>query len=58
MTKAKIFMDSFMEKLNEDGFGKDNQPNNGPELTEEFVSKQVESYTNLIKSDIFKIATK
>lgn len=58
MTKAKVFMDSFMEKLNKDGFYKDNQPNKGPELTVEFVDKQVESYTNLIKSEIFKVATK
>ena len=58
MTKAKTFMDSFMEKLNTNGFNKDNQPNKAPELTMEFVGKQVESYTNLIKSEIFNVATK
>ena len=58
MTKAKTVMDSFMEKLNTNGFNKDNQPNKGPELTMEFVGKQVESYTNLIKSEIFNVATK
>ena len=58
MTKAKTFMDSFMEKLNTNGFNKDNQPNKGSELTMEFVGKQVESYTNLIKSEIFNVATK
>lgn len=51
-------MDSFMEKLNTNGFNKDNQPNKGPELTMEIVGKQVESYTNLIKSEIFNVATK
>ncbi len=58
MTKAKTFMDSFMEKLNTNGFSKDNQPNKGPELTKEFVGKQVESYTDLVKSEIFNIATR
>lgn len=58
MTKAKTFMDSFMEKLNTDGFNKDNQPNKGPELTTEFVDRQLESYTNLVKSEIFNVATK
>ena len=58
MTKAKTFMDSFMEKLKANGFNKDNQPNKGPELTKEYVEKQLESYTTLIKSDIFKVATK
>lgn len=58
MTKAKIFIDSFMEKLNTNGFNKDNQPDNGPELTAEFINKQVESYTSLIKAEVFKLAAK
>ena len=57
MTEAKTFMDEFMEKLSINGFNKDNQPNKGPELTEEFVSEQVKSYTHLIKSEIFNVAT-
>ena len=57
MTEAKKFMDSFMEKLNTGGFNKDNQPNSGPELTIEFVEQQVETYTNIIRSDIFNAAT-
>lgn len=58
MTKAITFMDAFMEKLNTNGFNKDNQPNKGPELTTEFVEEQVEAYTHLIKSEIFNVATK
>lgn len=58
MTKATTFMDAFMEKLNTNGFNKDNQPNKGPELTKEFVVEQVEAYTHLIKSEIFNAATK
>jgi len=58
MTNAKKFMDSFMEKLKADGFNKDYQPNKGPELTKELVDMQIESYTTLIKSEIFNVATK
>lgn len=58
MTTARKFMDSFMEKLNTNGFNKDNQPNKGPELTKNFVEKQVKSYANLLKSEIFNDATR
>ncbi len=58
MTKAETFMNAFMEKLSSNGFNKENQPNKGPELTNEFVGKQVELYANLIKSEIFNSATR
>ena len=58
MTNAITFMDSFMEKLKANGFNKDNQPSESPELTRSFVEKQVESYTAIIKSEILDVVTK
>ena len=51
-------MNAFMKKLDSIDINKENQPNKGPELTNEFVGKQVELYTNLIKSEIFNNANK
>ncbi|MCU6753967.1 hypothetical protein [Bovifimicola ammoniilytica] len=58
MTTAETFMNAFMKKLDSIDINKENQPNKGPELTNEFVGKQVELYTNLIKSEIFNNANK
>ena len=33
MTEANSVMDRFMEKLGNDEFTKENQPNNGPEIS-------------------------
>lgn len=51
-------MNEFMEKLRSDGFVKENQPNKGPDITKEFIEQQIESYSQLIKSDVFKRAIK
>ena len=58
MTKAKTFMNSFMEKLNTNGFNKDNHSNGFTELTNEFIDKQIELYTTLVKSEIFNFVAK
>lgn len=58
MTKASVAMDRFMERLNNDEFQKDNQPNNGPDLTSEFVEEQLQSFTDLLRSGLIGAATK
>ena len=58
MTNTTTFMNEFMEKLKSDGFVKENQPNKGPDITKEFIEQQIESYSQLIKSDVFKRAIK
>lgn len=57
MTKAADFMEKFMRKLNDGKFVKDNQPNNGPMIDEEYIKEQVESYTALLKSGIIESIT-
>lgn len=57
MTKAKVFMKGFMNKLCSDDFIKDNQPNKGPELDAEFRSEQLISYANLLNSGIIEKTT-
>ena len=54
MTDAKVVMDNFMKRLRSDGYVKENQPNNGPEINTSFVEEQVESYTRLLKSGVVK----
>lgn len=56
MLKADIAMDQFMEKLKGGEFAKEIQPNNGPELTPEFIDEQVQSFTNLMNSGILEAA--
>ena len=51
-------MNEFMEKLRSDGFVKENQPNKGPDITKKFIEHQIASYSQLIKSDVFKRAIK
>ncbi len=50
MTNAVYVMDNFMERLVSDGYKKENQPNNGPQITEEFIKEQVLSYSKLLDS--------
>lgn len=56
MTEAKAVMDQFMERLGRDGFGKDNQPNDGPEISLDFIEEQLRSYSSLLKSGIVEVA--
>lgn len=58
MTKANEVMDVFMKRLAADEYKKDNQPNNGPKLSSEFIEKQVKSYSKLLKTGIVDIALK
>ena len=57
MTKAKVFMEGFMKKLQSDSFAKDNQPNKGPEIDQEFIAQQLSSYANLLKTGIIEKTT-
>ncbi len=56
MTEAKTVMDGFMKKLAADGYKKENQPNNGPEISLDFIDEQLMSYSKLLKSGIMKAA--
>jgi hypothetical protein len=56
MTETKVVMDCFMERLGNDGFEKENQPNNGPEISLDFIDEQLQSYSKLLKSGIVEAA--
>lgn len=56
MTDTNIAMDRFMEKLGNNEYKKVNQPNNGPELTSEFIAEQLQSFTDLLESGIVDAA--
>ncbi len=56
MTEASVVMDRFMEKLGENGFRKENQPNDGPQISLEFIDDQLQSYLKLLNSGIVNAA--
>lgn len=56
MTEASVVMDCFMEKLSNNEFKKENQPNNGPEISLDFIDAQLQSYSKLLKSGIVEAA--
>lgn len=56
MTEANAVMDRFMERLGNNGFEKENQPNNGPEISLDFIDAQLQSYSKLLKSGIVEAA--
>ncbi len=56
MTEAKVVMDSFMKKLTADEYKKENQPNNGPEISLDFIDEKLMSYSKLLKSGIIDAA--
>lgn len=52
MMKADEFMKDFMDDLDNDRFKKDNQPNNGSEITDAFIKKRLQGYTELLQSGL------
>ena len=52
MSRAAEVMDEFMQKLDAGEFKKENQPNHGPKVTNEYVEKQRESYRNFLRSGV------
>ena len=56
MSGAKEFIEKFMYKLNNDEFVKDNQPNTGSDLSDDFVASQIQSYSKLLDSGIIQEA--
>ena len=56
MTEAKVVMDGFMERLGNNGFEKENQPNNGPEISSGFIDERSRSYSRLLRSGIVEMA--
>ena len=56
MTEARLVMDKFMTKLSADEYKKENQPNNGPKISLEFIDEQLMSYSQLLESGIMEAA--
>lgn len=56
MIKATVAMDRFMKKLENGEFVKVIQPNNGPDITPEFIEEQVQSFAGLLKSGLLEAA--
>lgn len=56
MIKANVAMDRFMKKLENDEFVKVIQPNNGPDLTPEFIEEQVQLFTGLLQTGLLEAA--
>lgn len=56
MTEAGVVMDRFMERLGNNDFVKENQPNDGPEISLDFIDAQLQSYSKLLKSGIVEAA--
>lgn len=54
MMKADEFIKDFMNDLNNDRFKKDNQPNRGPEITDAFIEKRLQEYTELLQSGLME----
>lgn len=58
MTKANVVMENFMRKLANNEYPKENQPNDGPVISSEFISEQLQSYSKLLNSGIVEAAIK
>ena len=56
MTEARIVMDDFMRKFNNDVFNKDNQPNVGPEMTDDFIEEKLKSFSMVLNLDVVENA--
>lgn len=54
MMQAEEFMNRFMERLDQNSYEKDNQPNNGPDLNEDFVKQQVALYSEMLQTDVMR----
>lgn len=54
MTEASAVMDLFMERLGKNEFEKDNQPDNSLKISLDFIDAQLQSYSELLKSDMIK----
>ena len=57
MQKTQIIMEEFMEKLNSGELKLETYPEVETELTEEYISKQIESYKKLLDSGVLEDAT-
>lgn len=56
MTSANEVMDVFMDRLSNDEFKKENQPNDGPVIDADFIDKKVQSYSKFLRSGIVEAA--
>ena len=56
MTETSVVMDRFMERLGNGGCEKENQPNNGPEISSGFIDERSQSYPKLLRSGIIERA--
>lgn len=56
MRDTKEVMDNFMNKLKNACFDRDSQPNNGPQITEQFINEKLSTYERLLDTSVFKCA--
>ena len=55
MKSAEQFIEDFIDKLNNDEFKIEKEPNiENSELTDEFIKDKIKQYEGLLKSDLFK----
>ena len=50
MRKSEEIMNEFLAKLENNGFKKENLPNSGNIMTDEYVTTQVSAYSDFLKS--------
>lgn len=55
MKSAEQFIEDFIDKLNNDEFKIEKEPNiENSKLTDEFIKDKIKQYEGLLKSDLFK----
>lgn len=52
MKDTSIIMDAFMQELSDNKYEKDCQPNDGPDITEAFLTEKLAEYSNLLGTGI------
>ena len=55
--KAEEFMKEFMEEIDNGLFDEEDQPEDAPDITDEFIEDRIHQYDKLLKSEIIKIQT-
>lgn len=56
MKDTITIMNDFMQELSKDVYVKDCQPNDGPDITKEFLGQKLKEYSDLLDSGVVKAA--
>lgn len=54
MKDTSIIMDAFMQELSNNKYEKDCQPNDGPDITDDFLMEKLTEYSNLLDTGIVR----